>query len=87
MALLGSVQLSSLFLFIYLFCSIGLQLWYMDIPRLGVELELQLLAYATATAMQDPSCIYDLYHSLQQCWILNPLSTARDQTCILIDTS
>ena len=27
----------------------------MEVPRLGVELELQLLAYATATAMQDPS--------------------------------
>ena len=25
------------------------------VPRRGVELELQLLAYATATAMQDPS--------------------------------
>ena len=29
----------------------------------------------------------DLYHSSQQCWILNPLSKARDQTCILMSTS
>ena len=29
----------------------------MEVPRLGVELELQLLAYATATAARDPSCL------------------------------
>ena len=28
-----------------------------------------------------------LYHSPQQCWILNPLSEARDQTGVLMDTS
>ena len=27
----------------------------MEVPRLEVESELQLLAYTTATAMQDPS--------------------------------
>ena len=27
------------------------------------------------------------HHSLQQCWILNPLSEARDQTLIFMDTS
>ena len=30
----------------------------MKIPRLRVESELQLLAYATATAMWDPSCLF-----------------------------
>ena len=35
----------------------------MKFPRLGVESELQLLAYATATAMQDPSCVCNLHHS------------------------
>ena len=53
----------------------------------GVELELQLLAYPTATAMPDPSHICDLRCSLWQCHILNPLSEARDQTCIYVDTS
>ena len=43
-------------------------------------------AYATATATQDLSCIYDIWHSLWQHWILNPLSKARDQTHILTDT-
>ena len=48
--------------------------------RLAVELELQLPAHATATAMPDLSHICDLPHSSQQCQILNPLSKARGQT-------
>ena len=31
--------------------------------------------------------ICDLHHSSQQSQIFNPLSKARDQTCILLDTS
>ena len=60
---------------------------HMDVSRLVVESELQLLAYATATAMQDPSHVYDLQHSSRQCWILNQLSEARVGTHILMDTS
>jgi len=52
----------------------------MEVPRLGVELELQLSAYTTATAMQDPSLICGLHYSSLQSQILNPLSEARDQT-------
>ena len=59
----------------------------MEVPRLGVKSELQLPAYTTATAMPDPSWVHDLHHNSWQCWILNPLSGARDQTCILMDTS
>ena len=59
----------------------------MEVPRLGVESELQHPAYITATAMQDPSCICDSHHRSWQCWILKPLSQARDRTCILMDTS
>ena len=33
---------------------LGLHLWHMEVPRLGVQLELQLPAYTTATAMPDP---------------------------------
>ena len=58
----------------------------MEVPGLGVELELQLPAFATATAMPEPNRVCNLSHSLQQCWILNPLSEARNQTCILRDT-
>ena len=59
----------------------------MEVPRLGVKLELQLPAYATAIAMADLSHVCDLCHSSQQCWILNPLSDARDGTCVLLDAS
>ena len=59
----------------------------MELPSLGDEMELQLLAYATATATPDLSCIFDLHRSLWQHWILNPLIKARDQTHILMDTS
>ena len=40
--------------------------------------------YATGTAKQDQNCIRDLHCSSQQCQILNPLSEARDGTCILM---
>ena len=56
------------------------------VPRLGVKSELRLLAYATATATPDPSCVHDLHHSSQHCWILYPLSEAADPTRILSDT-
>ena len=59
----------------------------MEVLGPGVELELQLLTYTTATAVPDPSCICDLCHSLWQCQILNPLSGARDWVRIFIDTS
>ena len=52
----------------------------MEVPRLGVQLDLQLPATATATAMPDPSWIYNLHHSSWQCRILNPLTEARDGT-------
>ena len=50
----------------------------MEVPRLGVELELQLLAYTTAIVTLDPNHVCSLHHSPQHCWILNPLSEARD---------
>ena len=64
----------------YLFCLLEPHLRHMEIPRLGVESELQLLPYGTAIAMWDPSHVCDLHHSSQQCQILNPLSKARDGT-------
>ena len=59
----------------------------MEVPRLGVEWELQLPAYATATATPDPIVICALSRNLQQCRILNLLSDARDQTGILRDAN
>ena len=56
----------------------------MEVPRLGVESQLQLPAYAAAIATQDLSCVCSLHHSSWQHWILSPLSEARDQTCNLM---
>ena len=78
--------------FIYLFvcllaCFLGLHPRHMEVPRLGAEWELQLPAYATATATPDPSHICDRHHSSWQCPTLNPLSGARDRTHILMETT
>ena len=60
----------------------------MEVPRLGVKSELQLLAFATATARSDPS--QDCVGHTEACGkarSFNPLSKARDQIHILMDTS
>ena len=59
----------------------------MELRRLEVKLQLQLLAYTIATATGDLSRVCDLHCSSQQCQILNPQSKARNGTCILMDTS
>ena len=59
------------------FCFLGLHVWHMEVPRLGVKSELQLPICTTATATRDLTHICDLYHSSQQRRILNPLSEAR----------
>ena len=43
------------FLFYFIFVFLGPNPQHVDVPRLGVESELQLLAYTTATATWDPS--------------------------------
>ena len=73
--------------FFFLSLFLRLHLPHMEVRRLGVESELQLLAYATATATLDPSCVRDLHRSLRQRRIPDPLSEARDQTPIFMDTS
>ena len=37
--------------------------------------------------MRKLSHVCNLHHSSWQCWFLNPLSEARDRTCVLMDTS
>ena len=58
----------------------------MEVPKLGDESELQLPAYTTATATPGPSHVFDLHPSSLECWILNLLIEARNQTHIFIDT-
>ena len=76
------LTVSRVFFFcLFVFLSfLGPLLWHMEVPGLGVESELQLPAYTTAIATQDPSHVCDLCHSSRQCRILNPQSKARDQT-------
>ena len=68
---------------LFLFLSFRVHPWQMDILRLGIELELKLPAYTTATVTADLSHVCNLYCSS---WILNPLSGARDGIYILMDT-
>ena len=51
-------------MFVSLFCVffLGLCPKHMEVPRLGVESQLQLLAGTTATATPDLSCVCDLHH-------------------------
>ena len=62
---LGSPRLRQPHFFFFFFLW-GLHLRHTEVPRLEVELELQLLAYPTATAKWDLSC--------NTSRILNPLS-------------
>ena len=62
------LSLSFFFFFPLKSCASG----HMEVPRPGVKLEMQWLAYATATATPEPSCVCDLHHSSWQRWIFNP---------------
>ena len=60
----------------------------MEVPRLGVtSLHQATQAYTAATATPDPSHICDLHCSSEHRQILNPLSGAGDQICVLMDAS
>ena len=51
---------------------------HIDVPRLGVELELHPPAYTTVTATWESSRVCDLLHSSQQHRIPDPQREARD---------
>ena len=71
---------------LFYFCLfLGLHPWHMEIPRLGVKLELQLLACPTATWVLSSIC--DLHHSSQQHRIPNHwarLGIEPTSSCILV---
>ena len=76
----------------WFFCLFGffflwLYLWHMEVPWLGVELELQLPAYTSATETPDPIWVCDLHHSSWQCRIPDPLFETRHWTSTLMVTS
>ena len=70
--------------FVFAFVFLGPLPRHLEVPRLGVQSELQMPASTTAAATQDPSRVCDLYHGSQQCQILNPLSEARAGTHNLV---
>ena len=73
------------FSFFFLSFFLGPHLWHKEAPRQAVKSELQLSANTTATP--DLSRVCEEHHGSWQCRILNPMSEARDQTCILMNTS
>ena len=73
------------FCFLVFFCFMRPNVQHMEVPRLSVKSQLQLLAYITATAMQNPSYICSLHHSSWQHRVLNPWNEARVRTYILMD--
>ena len=72
-------QNCTLYVFLFLFDLFGATVTYGS-SQARDRMELQLPAYTIVTVTPDPSLIYSLHHSSQQCWILNPLSKARDLT-------
>jgi len=60
------------FFFFFFFCLLQLYLQHMEVPRLGFE-SAYVLAYGNTRSKPHQ--------------IFNPLSKARDQTCILTDTT
>ena len=61
-----------IFIYSFIFVFLGPYPWHTVVSRLEVESELQWLAYTTAKATQDTGCIWNLLHSLWQCWKLYP---------------
>ena len=55
------ILIHSFFKLFFFFGFLGLR--HMEVPRLGVESELHLPSYATATATRDLSRVCDLHHS------------------------
>ena len=74
---LTSLLFFGFFFFFFFFCLLSC-VFRAAYTACGVELELRLLAYTAATAMQDLSHVCDIHHSSWQRQILNLLSKARD---------
>ena len=55
------------FVFVFFFFLLWWHLQHMEVSQaLGVKSDLQLPAYATATATRELSCLCDLHHSSRQ---------------------
>ena len=65
---------------LFVFAFLGPHPQHMEIRRLGVEWELQMLAYTPATPVLDLSHICDLHHSSWQSWILSERPGIKPET-------
>ena len=81
----SAVTWAAAFGFFLFFLFLWLHLRHMEVPMLGVELELYCKLYHSH-GDTDLSSIWNLLHSLWEGCILNPLSKARDWTHILTGT-
>ena len=52
---------------IFFWSFLGLHLWHIEVPKPGVKLELQLLAYVTAIATPGLSRVCEVHHTSRQC--------------------
>ena len=71
----GALSQPQCFVCLFVFVVLGPHLCHVEVPRLGVELELQLPAYTTATATLDLNRVCDQHPS-----VLNKYSS--NYTCI-----
>ena len=71
----------------FFFVFMGPHLQHMEVPRLCSNRSYSCQPTLRPQQLPDLSRIHDLHYCSQQCWILNPLSGARDQTLVLMDTS
>ena len=77
--------LSSLLSFFSLFFFfLGLHLRHIEVPWLGVKLELQLPTYTTATATRDLSCLCDLQTQLMAMPDPKPTEQGQESSWILV---
>ena len=85
---MNSTILFVTYIHMYIFCLFVLSCFvflgphpqHMEVPRLGVQPELQLPAYTTVTATPDLSHVCNLHPSSRPHRILNPLSETRNRT-------
>ena len=73
--------------FFFFFLILGPYPWYMEVPRLGSNQSCSFWPTTQPQQCQIWAASVTYTTSSWQHWILNPLSKAGDQTCILMDTS
>ena len=82
------VDQSSLFFFFFAFQGCTCGIWrFPGWGQIGAVAASHSHSHSHSNVGSDPSRVCDLYHSSKQRWILNPLSEARDRTCVLMDAS